>query len=156
VWAVDPDMQFFLHTSPAELYARGAWQTRFVTKLVTGFAFLAVALALAGIYAVNSFFVARRVSEFGIRAALGASGANLLRLVLGESLRLTAAGLVAGLLLAYAASRGLAGLLYNVGTIDPVAYLVAAILMALACVGATLLPARRAARVDPLVAWRSE
>jgi putative ABC transport system permease protein len=156
VWAVDPDMQVFLHTSPAEFYARAAWQARFVTKLVTSFAFLAVGLALAGIYAVNSFFVARRVSEFGIRAALGASGANLLRLVLGESLRLTLAGLAVGLLLAYAATRALAGLLYNVAAVDPGAYILAAMLMTLACLGATVLPARRASKIDPLVALRSD
>lgn len=153
---LDPNMQLFAHLTPAEIYARSAWQSRFVTQLVAGFAILAVGLALAGIYAVNAFFVERRIHEFGIRAALGASRANLLRLVLADSLRLTAAGVVLGLVLAYGVSRGLASLLFNVGTLDPLVYAAAALAMAVACAVAALVPARRAARVDPLVALRSD
>ncbi len=122
----------------------------------TAFALLAVALALAGIYAVNSFFVERRMSEFGIRAALGASAPNLLRLVLGDSLRLTALGLAMGLVLAGLASRGFSALLYNVPALDPLIYLGAALVMTVAYAGATLLPAKRAAKADPLVALRAE
>ncbi len=153
---LDPNMQLFAHLSPSEIYAQGAWQSRLVTKLVAGFALLAVALALAGIYAVNSFFVERRISEFGIRAALGASASQLTRLVLGDSLRLSLAGLSAGLLLAYATSRSLQGLLYQVSVADPLVYLAAALVMTLACAAAALVPARRASRVDPLVALRTE
>lgn len=151
---IDPSMQFFGHVSPAEIYARGAWQTTLVTKLVVAFALLAVALALAGIYAVNSFFVARRVNEFGIRAALGASEGNLLRLVLRDSLRLTLAGLATGVVLAFAASRGLVALLYAVPAVDLTVYIGAALLMTIACVVASLIPARRAAKVDPIAALR--
>ncbi|MBI5768319.1 MAG: ABC transporter permease [Verrucomicrobia bacterium] len=153
---LDPNMQLFAHLAPAEIYARAAWQSLFVTRLVVAFALLAVALALAGIYAVNAFFVERRLAEFGIRAALGASTRNLRRLVLGDSLRLTLAGLAAGAVLAFAASRSLATLLYAVPALDPLVYLAAALAMTLACLAAALLPARRAARVDPLVALRSE
>lgn len=154
--SLDPNMQFFAHLAPVEIYARSAWQSRFVTQIVMGFALLAVALALAGIYAVNSFFVERRMQEFGIRAALGASSQNLLRLVLRDSLILTAFGLAAGMILAALASRGIASLLYNVGGLDPLVYLAAALLMTLACAAASLLPARRAARVDPVVALRAD
>lgn len=153
---LDPNMQLFAHVSPSAIYAQAAWQSRLVTQLVTGFALLAVALALAGIYAVNSFFVERRISEFGIRAALGASASQLTRLVMGDSLRLAAAGLTAGLFLAYAISRSLQGLLYQVSVVDPAVYLAAALSMTLACAAAALVPARRAARVDPLVALRAE
>jgi putative ABC transport system permease protein len=153
---LDPNMQFFAHLSAAQIYANAAWQSRFVTQLVVGFALLAVALALAGIYAVNSFFVARRIGEFGIRTALGATRANILQLVLGDSLRLTIVGLTTGLLLAFAASRGLSNLLYNVPALDPLVYAAAALLMTAACLGATLLPARRASKADPLTALRSE
>ena len=156
VWAVDPNMQFFAHQSPLEQYTLSAWQSRFVTQLVAAFAFVAVALSLAGIYAVNSFFVARRIGEFGIRVALGATSENILGLVLGDSLRLTAFGLGAGVLLAFAASRSLASLLFAVPTLDVLVYVAAALAMTVACVGATLLPARRAARVDPLIALRAE
>lgn len=153
---VDPAMQFFAHQSPGEIYGRSLWQVGFVTTLVAAFALIAVALSLAGIYAVNSFFVARRINEFGIRAALGATRGDLLQLVLRDSLRLTVAGLAAGALLAFAASRGLTNLLYDVPALDLLVYLGAALTMTLACVAATLLPARRAAKVDPLTALRAE
>ncbi len=153
---LDPDMQLFAHLAPTEIYSRAAWQSRLVTSLVAAFAVLAVGLALAGIYAVNSFFVERRVQEFGIRAALGATAQNLRQLVLRDSLRLTAGGLVAGVFLAAAASRGLDTLLYNVAALDPVVYLLAALAMTVACAAASLLPARRAARVDPIIALRTE
>ncbi len=156
VWAVDPNMQFFAHIAIADQYRLSAWQSRFVTQLVVAFALVAVALSLAGIYAVNSFFVARRIGEFGIRVALGATGGNILGLVLRDSLRLTLAGLAGGALLAFVASRGLANLLYGVPALDLLVYLGAALLMSAACLGATLLPARRAAKVDPLTALRAE
>jgi predicted permease len=153
---LDPAMQLFAHLAPAEIYARAAWQSRLMTRLIAAFAVLAVALALAGIYAVNSFFVERRVQEFGVRAALGATAQNLLGLVLGDSLRLTLVGLGAGLLLAALASRGLGTLLYNITALDPLVYAAAALLMMIACATATLVPARRAARVDPMIALRAE
>jgi len=153
---LDPNMQLFAHLAPAEIYSRAAWQSRLVTQLVSAFAILAVGLALAGIYAVNSFFVERRVQEFGIRAALGATAHNLGRLVLRDSLRLTAGGLAGGVVLAGAASRGLDTLLYNVAALDPIVYLAAALAMTLACAAASLLPARRAAKVDPIIALRAE
>jgi predicted permease len=152
----DPAMQFFGHISPAQLYYRGAWQTRLVTQLVVGFALLAVVLALAGIYAVNSFFVACRINEFGVRAALGATHGNLLRLVLGDSLRLATIGLAVGVVLAVVASRGLSTLLYNVAAVDALVYLAAALVMTVACALASLIPARRAAKVDPIIALRAE
>ncbi len=153
---LDPNMQFFAHLAPSEIYARSAWQSQFVTQLVVAFALLAVGLALAGIYAVNSFFVARRVQEFGIRAALGAGASDLRRLVLGETLGQTLIGLVGGVLLAGVASRGLDTLLYKVASLDPVVYLAAALLMTLACLAAAFIPARRATKVDPMIALRSE
>ncbi len=153
---LDPNLQLFAHLAPRQIYTDSAWQSRFVTQLVVGFALLAVTLALAGIYAVNAFFVARRIHEFGVRAALGATRTNLLELVLRDSLRLTAFGLIAGVFFALLASRGLATLLYAVPALDVATYLGAALLMTLACVAATLLPARRAAKVDPLTALRAE
>jgi ABC-type antimicrobial peptide transport system permease subunit len=153
---LDPNMQFFGHVTPTEIYARSAWQSRFVTQLVAGFALLAVALSLAGIYAVNAFFVARRIHEFSIRAALGATRGNLQRLVLAGGLRVTAIGLAVGAVLAFAAARSLTGLLYNVPALDLAAYAGAVALMTLACLGAMLVPARRAAKVNPISALRAE
>ncbi len=153
---LDPNMQLFAHLAPTEIYSRSAWQSQFVTQLVVVFALLAVGLALAGIYAVNSFFVARRVQEFGIRAALGANARDLRDLVLRESLGQTGIGLAGGVLLAGVASRGLDTLLYNVASLDPVVYLATALVMTLACLAAAFVPARRATKVDPLIALRSE
>ncbi|MES2697129.1 MAG: ADOP family duplicated permease [Verrucomicrobiota bacterium] len=153
---LDPNLQLFAHLSPSRIYTDSAWQSRFVTQLVVAFALLAVALSLAGIYAVNSFFVARRTNEFGIRAALGATRRDLLSLVLRGSLRLTFAGLAAGVILAWFAASALSRLLYRVPPLDLAVYATAALTMTLACVAATLLPARRAAKVDPIVALRTE
>jgi predicted permease len=153
---LDPAMQLFAHRSPSEIYARSLWQVGFVTKLVGTFALLAVALSLAGIYAVNSFFVARRTNEFGIRAALGATTHNLLRLVLRDSLRLTTFGLAAGAILAFAASRALTTLLYNVPALDPLVYLASTFAMTVACLAAAFVPAHRAAQTDPVIALRTE
>jgi putative ABC transport system permease protein len=153
---LDPDMQFFAHFSPAWIYADSTWQVSFVARLVVAFAAIAVALSLAGIYAVNSFLVARRTGEFGIRAALGATRDDLLRLVLASSLRVATAGLAVGALLAFAASRGLTGLLYGVPALDVFVYGSAILAMTAACTAATLVPARRAAKVDPMVALRTE
>lgn len=153
---LDPNMQLFAHQSPNEIYARSTWQVTFVTRLVVTFALLAVALSLAGIYAVNSFLVTRRTGEFGVRAALGATRRDLLRLVLGESLRLSFGGLAVGAVLAFAVSQGLGNLLYDVTTVDPLVYGAAIVVMTLACAAASLLPARRAARVNPIEALRTD
>lgn len=153
---LDPSLQLFAHLSPTRIYQNSAWQSRFVTQLVGSFALLAVVLCLGGIYAVNSFFVARRIGEFGIRAALGATRRDLFALVFRGSLRLAVIGLAVGMLLAFAASRTFARLLYEVPPLDPLVYASATFAMLLACGLATLLPARRAAQADPITALRSE
>ncbi len=124
--------------------------------LVTAFAALAIVLSVGGLYAVVSFLVATRTAEFGVRLALGAAPRDVAALVLREGLGLTAIGVVAGIALAAYGNRALAGLIYNLPTVDLVSYAGSAALLAVACALASWLPARRAARVDPLVALRAE
>jgi predicted permease len=156
VWSVDADMQFFAHQSVAEVYEQSAWQTHFMLLLVGGFSGLAVFLSLAGIYAVLSFMVTRRTNELGVRVALGATPGAITGLVLRDALRMTGIGIAAGCFLAVAGTRSLGEFLYNIPPIDLLSYFLSAIVMAVACATAALLPARRATRVNPIVALRAE
>ncbi len=131
-------------------------QPRFQTTLVGFFAAIGLVLAVIGLYGVMSFLVAQRTQEIGVRMALGASRGNILRLVMGKSLRLIVCGVVAGLVAALAVSRVLTSLLFGVGPRDPLAYGLVAGVLVLVAVLATLVPARAASRVDPVVALRCE
>ncbi|MEJ7617876.1 MAG: FtsX-like permease family protein [Pyrinomonadaceae bacterium] len=124
--------------------------------LLGAFGLLALLLAAIGLYGVMSFSVARRTREIGIRMALGARGADVLRLVLRESMTLVALGIALGLLASLAATRLLASFLYGVSTTDPATFGGIAAILAAVALAASLIPARRASRVDPLVALRYE
>lgn len=120
------------------------------------FAGLALLLGAIGIYGVMAYSVTQRAGELGVRLALGASRASVLRLVLGQGVRLTLPGVAAGLLLAVAATRLIQGLLYNVSALDPLTYGAVAVVLAVVSLSATCVPAYRATRVDPLSSMRSE
>jgi putative ABC transport system permease protein len=124
--------------------------------LLGAFAASALLLAVVGIYGVVSYTVAQRTRELGLRMALGADAGATLRLVMGRSVGLIAGGTVCGLLASIAASRLIGGLLYAVGPLDPLVFVSVSALLATAGVVATLIPARRATRVDPIVALRVE
>jgi putative ABC transport system permease protein len=134
--------------------ASGA-QARFSATLLGAFAFVALALAVLGIYGVMSFAVAQRTRELGVRMALGATRPQVVGMVLGESLRLAVAGLVVGLGAALAFTRALRSLLFETSTTDPLTYVVMALVLLATALVAGWLPARRAARVDPAGALRS-
>jgi predicted permease len=129
---------------------------RFRTSLAISFAGLALVLAIMGVYAVMSYLTAQRTSEFAIRAALGASPGAILRMVLRGAARLAAVGVAAGLVLAVAASRVLATLLFGLDGTDRLTYAIVVSAMLPAVVLAAVLPALRASRVDPLVALRND
>ena len=129
---------------------------RFRTFLLVVFAAVALLLALAGVYGVMAYTVSQRLPELGVRVALGATPQHVMRLVLGYGARLAAAGLVIGLALSIAAGRLLQGLLFNVTPRDPVMLALVTTTVALATLAACYVPGRRAVRVDPMLALRSE
>ncbi len=129
---------------------------RLTMTLLGAFAALALVLASVGLYGVMALSVTQRTREFGIRLALGAPRADVFRLALGRGLLLVGIGLAVGLLGAFGAGRALTSLLYNVGSLDPVALLTAILALAVVAILACWFPARRATRVDPIVALRYE
>jgi putative ABC transport system permease protein len=131
-------------------------QPRFNTFLIGLFAAVAFILSAIGIYGVISYEVAQRTSEIGIRMALGAQTRNVLSLILKRGLLLILSGLMVGLLGAFALTRFLSGLLFDVTPTDPLTYGVVAILLTMVALAACFVPARRATKVDPLIALRYE
>ncbi|NTX08569.1 ABC transporter permease [Myxococcus sp. CA040A] len=131
-------------------------QPRFYMLVTAGFAVLALLLAAVGLSGVIAHAVSHRTREFGIRMALGARGGELLRLVLGQYLRLTLVGLGIGLGLAFAASRMMTGLVYGVAPTEPLTYASVSVLLGVVALVASYVPARRATRVDPIIALRHD
>jgi len=129
---------------------------KLILYLIGAFATTALLLACIGLYGVMSYSVATRQRELSIRTALGAARADIMRLIIGRGVRLTTVGLVLGLLAALAAARVLASQLHSVSNHDPLVFADAAILLAGVALFACLLPARRAAQIDPIIALRSE
>ncbi|OLB86874.1 MAG: hypothetical protein AUI12_08095 [Acidobacteria bacterium 13_2_20CM_2_57_6] len=129
---------------------------RFSATLVGVFAVLAVVLAAVGIYGVMSYTVSQRTQEIGVRMALGAQLASVRTMILGQTLKLTLIGVAIGLAGAFFVARFLTSLLFGVGTYDPVTFLGVASLLVAVALAASYLPARRAMRVDPIVALRYE
>jgi predicted permease len=130
--------------------------SRLAAWILGGFGVLALLLAAIGIYGVVSYAVAQRTREIGVRMALGASERDVLGLVLGEGFLVIAIGLGVGLLLAVAATRVIAGFLYGVDATDPLTFAGVPLLLGFIALGASYIPARRATKVDPLVALRYE
>ncbi|MDQ6829787.1 MAG: FtsX-like permease family protein, partial [Gemmatimonadota bacterium] len=139
-----------------DLLAQSLARQRFNLVLLTAFALSALALALVGLYGVIALSVGQRRREIGVRLALGAQTRDVVRLVLGEAARVTAAGIVAGLAGALAVSRLMRALLFDVSATDAMVYGAAAVIVAVVALAATLLPARRATRVAPMDALRLE
>jgi putative ABC transport system permease protein len=129
---------------------------RFTTVLFASFAGVALLLAVLGIYGVMAFLVAQRTHEIGLRIALGAGRSHVLRMVMGEGLRLAGIGLVVGLAGAWLVGRGMQSMLYGVSSLDVTAFGVVAVVLIAAALLACCIPARRAAWVDPIVALRED
>jgi ABC-type antimicrobial peptide transport system permease subunit len=131
-------------------------QQRFSTSLLTLFAGLALALAVVGVYAVMAYTVAQRTREIGVRMALGAAAGDVLRLVFAKGFVLVGSGLLIGVFGALATSRAISALLFGISATDPLTYAIAAAVQAAVGALALYLPARRASRLHPAVALRTE
>jgi predicted permease len=152
---IDPTVPVEIETL-AQTVSKLADRPRFETVLLGFFAFCGLLMAVIGLYGVIAFMAAQRTQEIGVRMALGATRLDILRLIAGEGIRLIVLGGVLGLTTALAAAQLLKSLLYNVGTHDPLVYAAVALLLAVVALVATLIPARAAMRVEPVVALRFE
>jgi putative ABC transport system permease protein len=154
--AVNPNQPITQIQSMEQVLRSSVAAQRFNARMLTALAALALVLAAAGIYGVISYSVARRVHEIGVRMALGATGSQVLRLVVQQGLVAVLAGVLAGAVGATFLTRLLVSLLYDVSPIDPLTFMTVALLLMAVAFVACYVPARRAASVDPLVALRYE
>jgi len=154
IWSVDPEQPIYRLSTMDQILARAVFLPRLSTTLLALFALAALLLAALGIYGVLSYSVSQRTREIGLRMALGSSVGQTIGLVVRHSLQLVAIGGVAGMIAAAFLARAMAGVLYGVGPFDIPAFALSLIVLMLAGLCASLLPARRATRVDPVVALR--
>jgi putative ABC transport system permease protein len=153
---IDPSLPVAQIRTMDEVLAGARSRPRFLTTLLGLFSGTALLLAAVGLYGVISYSVTRRMTEFGIRMAMGARVTDVLRLVLSQGLKLAGAGVLAGAVGALALTRLISGLLFGVSAFDPVTFFAMALLLGAVTVAACLIPARRATKVDPLIALRYE
>jgi predicted permease len=156
VQALDPDQPVGRITTMDQAIASSLATRRLTMVLLGAFAVLALVLASVGLYGVMALTVTQRTRELGIRMALGAERTSIFKLVLGQGMSLMAIGIAIGLIGAVAAGRALMSLLYNVDAIDVGAVMIAVFSLLIVALIACCVPARRATRVDPIIALRTE
>jgi putative ABC transport system permease protein len=156
VWSVDKEQPISDIKTMDQVLSTSLAQRRFNMALLGGFAAVALVLAAVGIYGVMSYSVTQRTREIGIRMALGAGRRDILELVMGRGLLLTLLGVTVGLAGAFFLTRVMESLLYGVSVHDPITFAVISLLLMGVALGACFVPARRATRVDPMVALRYE
>jgi predicted permease len=156
IWSIDKDQSILSVLPMDDAVAQSSGLRRTSMEILTFFATIALALAAVGIYGVISYLVVRRTREVGVRMALGAQPGDILRMIVGQSFRVVLVGLVLGVAGAYATSRLLTSLLFEVRAVDPLTFSMVVLLLSLASLGAAWFPARRAAQLDPNNALRHE
>ena len=156
IWESNSTQPFYAVTTMDQLVSNSLKARRFNLMLLGALAVLALTLASVGIYGVISFTTGQRTHEIGVRMALGAQTRDILRLVVGEGMALTLLGIGIGAVASFAVMRSLSSLLFNISPTDPLTFVFIAVLLAGVALLACLFPARRATKVDPLVALRYE
>jgi putative ABC transport system permease protein len=156
VYAIDKDQAITAITTMEELVSNTLSRPRFNMLLLSVFAVLSLILAAVGVYGVMAYSVSQRTGEIGVRVALGAQNKDILRLIVGQGLLLALIGIVTGMAGAVALTRVMSSLLFGVSATDPLTFLVIAVLLAGVAVLACYIPARRALKIDPIVALRHE
>ncbi len=156
VRSLDPTIPLFNVKTMEQRTSEAIAQPRVSTVLLGIFAAIALALAAIGIYGLISYTVAQRTGEIGVRLALGARPADVLLLMVRQGMAPAVGGIVVGLVGAWAATRVIRSLLYDVSATDPITYLGVVLFLGAVALLAAYLPARRATRVDPMIALRSE
>ncbi len=153
---IDPDLPLFGERTMEDVVSGSLAQRRFAMQVVGLFGVLALLLASVGIYGVMAYSVSQRTREIGIRVALGASRGNILRWVLGQGVTLISIGMATGLIAAFALMRLLRTMLFGVAPTDLITYGGLAVVLGIVALVACYIPARRATKVNPLVALRNE
>ncbi|HST21305.1 MAG TPA: FtsX-like permease family protein, partial [Blastocatellia bacterium] len=156
VWSVDRAMPVYLVRTMEETVSGMDWRTRFVMSLLAIFSVISLLLAVTGIYAALSYSVSQRTREIGIRMALGANRSDVQKLVIKQGMKLALAGVIIGAVASLAMTRVMASLLFGVSSSDPVIFLSVTLLLVLVALAACWIPARRATKVDPMIALRYE
>jgi putative ABC transport system permease protein len=156
VWAIDSNLAVPKFATMQDSVDLAAQQARVISALTSLFAFIAVVLAAVGLYGVMAYIVTERTKEIGVRIALGAERGDVLKMILGGAVRMGLIGVGVGLATSYALTRLLHGLLFGVQATDPITFTSVALLLIGVTLLASFIPARRAMRVDPMVALRYE
>jgi putative ABC transport system permease protein len=153
---IDPSLPIFSMQAMSDTVADSLARPRFLSLLLGAFSVISLAMAAVGIYGVMSYSVSRRTQEIGVRVALGARASDVLMMVLGQGTKLAAAGVAIGLAGAFALTRVMSTLLFEVSVTDPATFAAVVALLAMVTLLACYIPARRATKVDPMVALRRE